>query len=561
MSNRSLTLQVHPMSLHSNARRPPARWRIASSAALVLALAAAPALAQTRTPTSPLDAPQPDVPPAPSTAPVPAATPAPTPTSTPRLNVELPGIPPASDLPPIDLDALLPEGLSTSGGLTPEAATQRASVVARRLRRAEARERAADAGLAAARRAFVPSVSASARYTRLSDYTPGTIPFFDTAGCLQDIPGCTADPTTFQRNVILQQPILDQYAMRGSVAVPLSEYVGGRRYDLEAARAQASAAAESTRAARSDVQLDAAAAYWELLRARAQTRLADDALEVATRRATEMRARAASGLATEAQVREAEAHQAAYERLREVASSRVQIAERALRDQLDLGDEEIVLTASLARLPVNPSSDGDALRDEARTSSPDVAASARLADAAEARARAESARRAPTVSATFNVDYANPNSRIFPQQTVFTTTWDAGVSIGWSLDSVLVGSARTAQARANAEDARLAAEETELNVGRNALEARAALVASLAAVQSQTAAVRSAESRTRQVNERTRAGLATETERLDADASFLRARLDLIDALVDAQLAEARLSRVLGRTPDSETQNSRSEVR
>mgnify|MGYP000110733945 FL=1 len=124
-------------------------------AALVLAGVPDLAAAQTRTPTSPFDAPeQPPV----TTPPVavPGAPDAARPAASPSITLPDPR---AVSSEPLDLSTLLPEGLSSSVGLTPEAAMQRAREVSLDARRARARTESADAAVQGARRSYVPRAS------------------------------------------------------------------------------------------------------------------------------------------------------------------------------------------------------------------------------------------------------------------------------------------------------------------------------------------------------------------------------------------------------------------
>ena len=179
------------------------------------------------------------------------------------------------------------------------------------------------------------------------------------------------------------------------------------------------------------------------------------------------------------------------------------------------------------------------------------------ADAANARVASERGRIFPAVSASFNATYANPNQRIFPQTTSFTGTWDAGVQVSWSLDGALLSQGRLSQRRALAQDAELAVEEAEQLAGRTAIAARGEWLAALANVDAREAAAAAAETRARSAAERRAAGITTDTDVRDADAAFLRARLDLVDAIVDVHRAHARLVAALGtrdeRAPSSRT--------
>ena len=60
-------------------------------------------------------------------------------------------------------------------------------------------------------------------------------------------------------------------------------------------------------------------------------------------------------------------------------------------------------------------------------------------------------------------------------------------------------------------------------------------------------AVRAAVEASRVVDERFAAGVATSTDRLDAQVALLQADLDRTLAIANARLAEARLARALGR--------------
>jgi outer membrane protein TolC len=71
-------------------------------------------------------------------------------------------------------------------------------------------------------------------------------------------------------------------------------------------------------------------------------------------------------------------------------------------------------------------------------------------------------------------------------------------------------------------------------------------VASLAEVHARRLAASSAARRERDATARVGAGLGTTSDVLDASVTALRARLDLVDAVVDAHIANARLERALG---------------
>ena len=512
------------------------------------------AQAQERTPTNPLDAPG-LIPRGPVEAPpptnVPPSTP-PVPNSgvTPPPRIALPSA--SGAVATVALGDLLPASVTQANGLSERDVVLRAREVGLGSRRAAARERAAEAGVTATRRGFIPNVVGSFRYTRLSDYTPGTIAFFNTPGCIADLPACQADPASFQQNVILQQAILNQYAVRVQVSSRLSDLVGAQRHALRAAEAEAEAAQAYAVAARQDVELLAMQSFWEVVRARAQLELAGEASSVAQRRAQEAAARESVGAVTATERTMIEAQSAGYTRLVSVAEARRDIAEITLRDLLEMEPGEALnLAANLEALPTPQIADPETLRrDSADT--PGVRSALASARAADARADMQRSQLYPALSVGFNLDYANPNQRIFPQEQVFTATWDANVSVSWSPDAAFTTSARLDQQRALAEEQRLAAEEQRRAASVSALQARGQLVSAVATVEAQHASASAASLAAENAVARRDAGVSTDLQVQDAESARLSARLDLVDALVDAHIAQAQLRRAAGQSPLSE---------
>ncbi|MCA9616403.1 MAG: TolC family protein, partial [Myxococcales bacterium] len=448
------------------------------------------ASAQTRTPTSPLDTTpgSAETTPAP-TVETPPATPAPTvaaPAPLPRLTV--------AGRTEVSLDDLLPAETFDANGIDVERAVARASEVSLASRRAALVEEAADAGVAAARRAFVPQARVSARYTRLSDITPGTIPTFDTAACLGDLVGCQSDPGAFTRDVVLQEPILNQYAIRASFSSRLSDLVFAQPQQLRAARAEAEAAAERARATRDQLEVDVVAAYWEVVRARAQLVLARETASVAEARAREAAARSNQGVGTEAERLAADAGSRGYEPLLRVAESRVEIAEALLRDLLRLEpNAPLPLRANLGALPEAPNLAPEQLRRSARKRSPDVAAALASAEAADARADAARAGLYPALGVSFNVDVANPNQRIFPQTSEFRESWDVSAILRWSPHDLLNGEAQADEARAQRDSARADLRALQDGIRLSVTEAATTHLAALTALEAARLGVEAAD--------------------------------------------------------------------
>lgn len=535
--------------MNRNAASTHARRRLASRAIVIGLGLAAPlaASAQQRTPTSPLDRPGAGFNPRVQQPAGPAQAPAaPGGTSIERAPLRAPGA--QTQIPVGDLLPKLPEG-----DLAEAAVVERALKQGYASRRAALSEEAAAWSVSEAKRGYAPQISAGFRYTRLSDYAPGRLQTFDTPGCLADIAGCQADPAAFQQEVVLQQPILNQYAFNVTASSRLSNLIGVQRYRVQAAEANQEAAEADAKVSRLNIAEQALQAYWELVRARAQRHLASQALEVARTQATQTADRFEAGVITEVESLQARAGAQSYERVYEVAQVREQLAEAQLRDLLRWPEgEPLAPAARLLPLPEAPPAI-DGLGDEALRRSPQIAGQRARAEAAEAQVDVHMASMLPTLDLAFNMDTANPNQRIFPQQTEYTTTWDLTLQLGWSLDGAWIESARHSRQQANAEAARIAERESADSLRREVLQAHGDLRAALVAVTAQQTAAASAQERQSTVGAQSEVGMATIAQRDAAASDTFAARLDLVDAIVDAHLADAHLRRVLGADPQELT--------
>jgi len=152
----------------------------------------------------------------------------------------------------------------------------------------------------------------------------------------------------------------------------------------------------------------------------------------------------------------------------------------------------------------------------------------------------------PQVFGVANYTYARPNQRIFPARDRFDGTWDVGVAL--SLDVWNWGATRhqVRQARdqlAQAEDAFALARDgvmVEVKVAWLDLRKCREKIAVTAD------GVDQARENFRTTDQRFKNGLATNSDLLDAENLLLQARLNHTRALVERQIAKARLDKAVG---------------
>lgn len=430
--------------------------------------------------------------------------------------------------------------------------------------RGEARA-AADAALDQANAAFLPRLSGTARYTRLSNLTPPAL------GNIVVAPPNAPPNTPVDPNSLVAVPftfpvIVNQYAAQATLQVPLSDYLLRLAPARAAAESGLRAATLDETATRSNVGLDARLAYYDWVRAHKQAEVARAALAQARGHLDDVRKGADVGTASPADVLRVESQVASAELLVTRADNARDLGLQRLRtimhDESDrpysFSDEFDLASASAAGAAGTPSSLAAggappsaaalaALATEAADRRPELRALDAAAEAARRQAGVARAGSLPRLDAVGNAIYANPNPRIIPQDATYRGTWDATIQLSWSPTDIPTAEAgrRAALARAAQLEAERAAalDAVRLEVDRAArLQAE-----SRTAVGTARRGLRAAEESYRVRQLLFRNGRATSVELTDAETELTRARLEVIAAEIDLRVAGARLEHALGR--------------
>jgi outer membrane protein TolC len=409
-----------------------------------------------------------------------------------------------------------------------EDAQRRAVEASHRLAEARAREAAAQGAVAARDAADRPIVSVTGGYTRTNHVTP----FF--------VPGPVGPPRA------LYPDVPDNYRTRLDLQWPI--YSGGRTDALErAARAEASAVSAEREVAQADLRLDVARAFWALVTARATVEVLEQNLARAQANVGDVRERFSAGLVPPNEIASAEAQESRQRMLLIEASNQGQMSSADLARLMGVDLLQPIEPDAALDAPPPAALAFDALVVDARTARGERQALERRIEAADFQRDAALGSLRPGVALTGGFDYARPNPRIFPRADRWDDSWDAGITVGWSLWDGGRARAEAAQAggMADAARARLAEFDSVL-----ALDVRLRLLeidSGRAAIAAADAAVRAAAEARRVVAERYQAGVITQTEVLDANVGLLQAELDRTRAISALRLAEARLARALGR--------------
>jgi len=152
----------------------------------------------------------------------------------------------------------------------------------------------------------------------------------------------------------------------------------------------------------------------------------------------------------------------------------------------------------------------------------------------------------PQVYLSGNYYYSRPNQRIFPAQDQFKDTWDVGVNLQFDIWNNLTTVYQTDQAQSQYEQTKdayaILKDGVTLEVTQNYLNVKQVKQK----IQLAQLGVEQSDENLRVTQETFKAGLTTNSELLDAEVGQLQSKIQLLQALVEYELAQAKLEKSVG---------------
>ncbi len=447
--------------------------------------------------------------------------------------------------------------LVVPGGLTADAAAERAAVTSfEALAKGEA-VKAAEARVTQAKLDFVPTLTVGASYTRLSEIdTPvfgsdsegGLVgsPIKATPGTATPLPPNTP---LFAIDMFTFPVFYNMYDIEAGLRVPVTDYALRLSQSYAAASHSRAAAEREEDASLLQAALSGRVAFFTWIRARALLLVAEESVELAQTHLADVKTAFEVGTASKADVLRVEAERAVAELAVERAKSGAAIADERLRLLMHTTDPDPIRIGADPRV-APPSLDefGElaSLRGKAMQTRLEVRALDETRWAFEKRADAVRADLYPRLDGFADVDYSNPNSRYFPQEDEFKGTWDAGVRLSWSPNAAF-----EARARASEDDAR--AREVEAQKAALADAIQLEVTQAWQALNEATLAVATSEKQLEAATEAYRVrrelflrGRATSYELTQDESELTRARVNVVNALTESRVAYAQLRHAAG---------------
>jgi len=412
----------------------------------------------------------------------------------------------------------------TSVRLTLDAAIARGLEASHRVAEIDARQDAARAVEVQRKAASLPQLALLAGYARTNHV--------DAFG----IPG----------GPLIYPDVPDNYRSRIDLQWPI--YTGGRTSALmRAAAAETNAIAQDRDAARADLKLDITRAYWAVITARASVDVITEALARIGAHLSDVRNQLNVGLVPPSEVLSLEAQQARQQMLLIEAQNLADTSAADFRRLAGLTTDAPFELADRIDAPAVVSQQISPLVEAARANRAErKALEIRIGALGDRKAAAE-AGRLPVIATVGGYDVARPNPKIFPRLAAWKPSWDIGVNLTWSLSDGGRVRGEVAEAAANQRAAEERLKDFDANVDLEVRQRAADLASAEAAIAAAEVGVRSAAEARRVIADRFSAGVATNTDVIDAQGVLLQAELDRTRSLANAHLAAARLDRAVGR--------------
>ena len=389
---------------------------------------------------------------------------------------------------------------------------------------------AADAKSGEANASRLPSLKFGGSYTRLSQVDSFFIGPF---------------PPILNTRMPVSPSIFNNYNLKLSLQQPL--YTGNRlSSSAEVAEYTAQATQEDYSRDRADLIYNVRNSYWTVFKAREVKKVLDESVEQMNSHLKDVRNMESQGIVTRNEVLKIEVQLANARFLQIDAANNLTLAVMSLNNLIGLPLGTRIDCTSEIDSTARANEDLSVLVRRALEQRPEIRGADYRVKASQSAVALAKSGWWPQVLFTGNYYYARPNSRIFPAVDQFRDTWDLGISLSFDLWNWGTTIHQTNQAQAQllqAEDAL-----SQLRDGVNLEVAQNYLTSSESKERIGVAekAVSQAEENYRITSEKFKSGLTSNTDLLDAEVALLQAKWNHVQALVDYELADARLKKSLG---------------
>lgn len=353
--------------------------------------------------------------------------------------------------------------------------------------------------------------------------------------------GFAVDPGTFNAPV-------HNWSVGASAKVPVSELFLRVLPAYKAASQIAAAREVEIEVRQASIELQAREAFYGYARALATQLVAEQAVKQAEAQAAQAKLFVGAGTAAPVDFMTATARMESMRSSLARTRGVVAVARNTLATLTGAQPAEVeAIREPVTALPEPPATTVDEQLRRALDRRPELRALRKMVGANDQLKSAERNAALPTLALEGNVLHAQPNPRYFPpNRDQFRNSWELAATLAWSPNSAVLGYQRTQRASAELSKARADLAALEDAVRIEVVQAFEDYKAADAAARASEAQQRAAEETYRVRSATYRVGAGIQIDLLAADLALTQARLDYVNAVIDARTSLARLRRAVG---------------
>ena len=346
-------------------------------------------------------------------------------------------------------------------------------------------------------------------------------------------------------NVALSQVILNNYTAKATLQQPL--FTGWRlQSSADNAEYTANAVHDDYDKDKQQLLYDIKSAYWNVYRTREMKRLTDENVAQMVQHLEDIQNMFGQGMATTNEVLKTKVQLANSRLLQSDAENNVTIAMISFNSTIGLPLSTNITIGSTLTPTTKEFPEVEQLLATAFKQRADVHGMEWRVQAAQSGITAAQSGWMPQIFLTGDYYYARPNQRIFPAVDQFKDSWDVGVNVQFDIWNNLTTVHQTSEAKAQYEQTKDAFAVLKDGITLDVTQSYLTFKQAKKKIELAQLSVDQATENLRVTREKFKAELTTNSELLDAEVTLLQAKLQLVQSLVDHELAEARLEKSIG---------------
>ncbi len=386
------------------------------------------------------------------------------------------------------------------------------------------------------------TAGAEAKARETDTYRWPSLKFASSYSRLSPIPAFEIDVPNIGK-FVLNPALLNAYNFQLTVQQPLFT---GRRLSgaSEAGRLQARAAREDYLRDEAQLVFAVREAYWTVYKAGDVKRLVDENVALIEAHLRDVRNFLDQGLAKPNDVLKVQVQLSSAKVAQLQSANAIRLAVMSLNSLIGLPVNGDIRVTSQVREPEAAEPEKmDALVARALENRPELKAAGFGIRAAEAGVKIARSGRYPQIYLVGNYYMSNPNQRIYPLENKFHGTWDVGVALSLDLWNWNRAGAQTRQARAQLAQAEHGAAQLRDAVTLEVSQNYFAVEQQRLTIRLAAEGVAQAEENYRVTRDRFKAGLALNSDLLDAEVALLQAKISHSQAKADYEVLQAKLAK------------------